>query len=269
MKRAHGGAFVALHVFDRYFHSPKRYRRWADAWTRSNLPEQLVAMSGVYTNQAWPERVAALEALADARLKNSTFVALEIGTWFGEGSTSIWARHLKQGSQLFLVDNWAEYISDADKLTETAFSAMDSVHHVAINSALKKVYEFQKATGGEIFLLRGKASSVCKYFRPDSVDFVYIDGSHYYRDVVEDIRLAKSLVRDGGMICGDDLEVEPTESRLALARKNLDRDYIASAEEKVSFHPGVLLAVHEQFPAVKRNSAIWSVERRGESWVPA
>jgi predicted O-methyltransferase YrrM len=269
MKRARGGTSVALHLFDRLFHSPQRYRRWANAWSRSDVPEQLVSLSGVYTNQAWPERVAALEALADARLKGSKFVALEIGTWFGAGSTSIWARHLTKGSQLFLVDSWAEYISDADKAKESAFGAMDSVHHVAINSALKRVYEFQRSTGGEIFLMRGKASRVCQYFRPGSVDFVYIDGSHYYDDVVEDIRLAKSLVRDGGMICGDDLEIEPTEARLALARKNLNRDFIASVDEEVSFHPGVLLAVYEHFPAVKSHAGIWSVERRGESWVPA
>jgi predicted O-methyltransferase YrrM len=200
---------------------------------------------------------------------SSTFVALEIGTWFGEGSTSIWAKHLKKGSQLFLIDNWAEYISDADKATDSAYSAMDSVHHIAINSTLKKVYGYQEMSGGEIFVLRGKASRLCRFFQPGTFDFIYIDGSHYYEEVQEDIRLAKSLIKDGGIICGDDLEVEPTAARMELARRNVHRDFIKSEEDNLSFHPGVLLAVYEHFPAVTNNAGIWAVEKRGGDWIAA
>lgn len=266
MWRTRGGTYVLLFTLSKLFRTDQLYRRWANALSRSALPETLVSLSGVYTNQAWPQRASALEALAHTYLSSSAFAALEIGTWFGAGSTLVWARHLKPGSQLFLVDGWGEYISDADKSADTAYSAMDSVHHVAINSALKHAYEIEANKGGEIYVLRGKASRVCGFFKPRSFDFICIDGSHYYDEVNADISLAKILVKDGGVIAGDDLEVEPTQGRLELAKKNLHRDFIGDEVEGVSFHPGVLLAVHEQFPAVKINAGIWSVIKHGDNW---
>lgn len=268
MWKARGGIYVLLFVFARLFPSPRLFRRWANSISRNSVPEMLVSLSGVYTNQAWPKRTEALEALAKSNL-SSTFVAMEIGTWFGEGSTSIWAKYLKKGSQLFLIDIWSEYISEADKATDSAYSAMDSVHHIAINSALKKVYEYQEKSDGEIYVLRGKASKLCRFFKPNTFDFIYIDGSHYYEEVLEDIRLAKSLIKDGGTICGDDLEVEPTEARVELARRNIHRDFIKSEDDGLSFHPGVFLAVYEHFPAVTNHAGIWSVIKRGEDWVAA
>ena len=255
-----------LFAFARLIPSNSLFRRWANAISRSRLPETLVSLSGVYTNQAWSQRTPVLEALAEAYL-SSCFVALEIGTWFGEGSTQIWANRLTPGSQLFLIDGWKEYISDADKARDTAYSAMDSVHHIAINSVLKTIYEREKKATGEIYLLRGKASNVCKFFKPNSFDFIYIDGSHYYEEVKEDIRLAKILIKEGGVIAGDDLEVMPTPSRLDLAKKNLHRDFIQSEEENVSFHPGVLLAVYESFPSVTNNTGVWTVQKRGDHWI--
>ncbi len=190
------------------------------------MPHTLVSLSGVHTNQAWPGRTAALEALAKEHL-SSPCVAMEIGTWFGEGSTAIWAKHLK------------------------------------------RVYAYEKESRGDIYVLRGAASKLCAFFKPSTFDFIYIDGSHYYADVLEDIRLAKMLIKDGGTICGDDLEVAPSEARLVLARKNLHRDFIRLEDEDVWFHPGVLLAVHEHFRAVTNHAGIWSVVRRGEDWVAA
>jgi predicted O-methyltransferase YrrM len=266
MWKTHGGMYVFLFAFARLFPSNFLFRRWANAISRSRLPETLVSLSGVYTNQAWSQRMPVLEALAEAHL-SSSFVALEIGTWFGQGSTQIWCKHLKSGSQLFLIDSWKEYISDADKARDTAYSAMDGVHHIAINSVLKNIYEQEKKAAGKIYLLRGKASDVCNFFKPNTFDFIYIDGSHYYEQVKEDIRLAKILIKEGGIIAGDDLEAAPTESRLALAKENLDRDFIQCEGENVSFHPGVLLAVYESFPAVTNNTGIWTVVKRGDQWI--
>ena len=146
---------------------------------------------------------------------------------------------------------------------------MDSVHHVAIAAALRRVYEYERKTRGEIFLMRGRASAICRFFKPESFDLVYVDGSHYYADVVEDVRVAKGLVKDGGVICGDDLELSPSPELLALARRHLDRDFVAGGEDGKWFHPGVLLAVAEEFESVTNHAGFWSVIRRGDRWLPA
>jgi predicted O-methyltransferase YrrM len=244
------------------------YRWLANRITRTAIPETLVSVSGVRVSQLWPERKIAMEAIAERHL-TGPFVALEIGTWFGGGSTAIWASRLTRGSKLFLVDSWREYVSAADKAHATAYAGMDSVHHVAIHSALRRIYEYERGSEGEIFLIRGRACELGAFLRPDSFDFIYIDGSHYYADVIRDVRMAKTLVKDGGVICGDDLELSPTEALVALARRNLDRDFVESQTPDSWFHPGVLLAVSEEFTSVANRAGFWSVMRRGDRWVAA
>jgi hypothetical protein len=261
----HGGTYAVLHSLARYFPVKGAYRRWANSLSTSRLPEQLVSIAGVYTNQAWEYRVEALEKLAAEHLSGN-FVAMEIGTWFGQGSTKIWMRRMREGSQLFLVDVWANYITEIDKAGDSAYAAMNDVHHIAMNSALRVVYEHENASKGDVFVLRGSASRACRLFKDASFDFIYVDGSHYYADVVEDIKLAKVLLKDGGVLCGDDLEVAPTQERILLARQNLDKDFIQD-EGGTGFHPGVLLAVHENFPQFTNRSGIWSVRKRGTEWV--
>ena len=265
--RDRGGLFTVLDALNRIVPAARLYRRLANGIARSTVPETLVAASGIVVDQAWPERRVAMQAFAEKHL-NGPFVALEIGTWFGDGSTAIWASRLSEGARLFLVDSWREYVSRADKASSTAYAGMDDVHRVAIHAALHRIYRYERERPGEIVLLRGKAAGIGRLFQPNSFDFVYIDGSHYYADVVEDVRMAKRLVKDGGIICGDDLELSPSEARLALARANLDRDFIEGDIAGAWFHPGVLLAVAEEFGSVSNSAGFWSVVRRGDRWLP-
>lgn len=84
-----------------------------------------------------------------------------------------------------------------------------------------------------------------------------------------DSELAKVLVRDGGCICGDDLEVDPTAELEAIARGHMEQDFISvrvADGREVSFHPGVALAVGQQFEAVNREHGFWWVWRQSNSW---
>lgn len=188
--------------------------RVADLVSRNSIPEYLVRLCPVAINQAWAARVAPMDRLA-CQVLAKPFIALEIGTWFGEGSTQIWGKYLKPGSQLILCDTWTKYLSERDANVAPAYSLMNNLYHVALNSTLKKVYELERVTGGEIVVIRGKASHVMKHLKPRTFDFIYIDGSHYYEDVRRDIDLAKILIKDGGCICGDDLEVTPSALEIA------------------------------------------------------
>ncbi len=265
--RSQGGLYTVLDALNRIAPAAPLYRRLANGIARSTVPETLVAASGIIVDQAWPERRIAMQAFAEKHL-NGPFVALEIGTWFGDGSTAIWASRLGDGARLIVVDSWREYVSRADKATSSAYAGMDDVHRVAIHSALERIFRYEKERPGEILLMRGRATAIGALFQPASFDFVYVDGSHYYADVVEDIRMAKRLVKDGGILCGDDLELAPSEALLALARANLDRDFIAGDTAGSWFHPGVLLAVAEELGAVGNSAGFWSVVRRGDRWLP-
>lgn len=97
----------------------------------------------IATNQAWAMRAVAMDTLA-SQVLGKEFTALEIGTWFGEGSTQIWGKYLKPGARLFLCDPWTTYASELDVKKAPTYSLMDKLHHIAINSALKKYMNLKR-----------------------------------------------------------------------------------------------------------------------------
>jgi len=64
-------------------------------------------------NQAWAARVTPMERLARQVLAGP-FTALEMGIWFGVGTTRIWGKCLKPGSLLMLCDPRSRYLSEED-----------------------------------------------------------------------------------------------------------------------------------------------------------
>jgi len=94
---------------------------------------------------------------------------------------------------------------------------------------------------------------------------IYIDASHIYPDIKFDIQSAKRLIKDKGMICGDDLDLKITEELIAIAKKNVELDlYLLPNGEAI--HPGVLLAVYEEFEEVNQKNGTWWVYKNGESY---
>ena len=194
--------------------------------------------------------------------------ALEIGTWFGSGSTQIWFETLPPGSSLFLVDAWARYVTAEDRKSgvSPSYRLMDLLPQAALTSAVRQIFRAEARPDNdlEIVLMRGKSSRVLDFFREAMFDFVYIDGSHYYADVKRDLALAKTLSRtEFSIICGDDLEtIDP--GLIEIARRHSHRDFIIA--DGVSFHPGVTLAVSEELPQVGISNGFWWAIKRNGVW---
>jgi len=55
-----------------------------------------------------------------------------------------------------------------------------------------------------IELTRGWSVDVVKEFEDNSLDFVYIDAAHSYKNVTEDIKVWSKKVRSGGLVMGHD-----------------------------------------------------------------
>lgn len=96
----------------------------------------------------------------------------------------------------------------------------------------------------------GKSTDVLPYLQNKSSDVLYIDGDHAHESAQFDIRSAKRLVKTGGFICGDDLEVQGVECDLDFIRDNLTFDLVTVPELDQYCHPGVTMAVHEEFGQV-------------------
>lgn len=95
--------------------------------------------------------------------------------------------HLK----LFAVDAWTAYGEYRDHVTQ---AKLDGIYAEA--KARLAPYHCR--------LVKGFSTDVVKNFSDNSLDFVYIDGNHEFRHVVEDIAFWSKKVRPGGIIAGHD-----------------------------------------------------------------
>jgi hypothetical protein len=212
-------------------------------------------------NQAWPARALIMADLFRQHFSGKPINAVEIGVWYGIGSTNIWLENLAKGSQLFLIDSWAPYASPDDlKDPEWDYRRMDELSTDAFMSAFLSVRRFETSSRRDevkINLMRGGSASILSSMASDQFDFIYIDGDHKYDNVKQDLVQAKRLIKkDFAIICGDDLERVPTPELYEVAKDHPNRDYLRDPHY---FHPGVLMAVHEEFPAINMAKGFWWV----------
>ena len=149
---------------------------------------------------------------------------VEIGCFSGE-STEIFVQYFKS---VYAVDIWNKnYFSEADANIEEIF-----------DTRMKQFKNMDK--------MKMKSSEAVTWFKDKSLDFVYIDGSHWYDDVKQDINLWLPKVKPHSFIGGHDFWIT-----------NEDKE-----------HRGVVQAVCEQFgyPDKTFDDFSWIVETHEEMY---
>ncbi len=191
---------------------------------------------------------------------------LEIGSYMGS-STVTWARAIdrlagKPGT-IFCIDPWAAGpMYDFDGEMKLLMTRSDG----AYQAFLRNIQRVPPAV--TIDHRRGFSRDILPGLPADSFDIVYIDGSHYFEDVAADIRDAGRLVREGGLLCGDDLELQTDECDLDFARRHPRSDFVRDPKSGVSFHPGVTLAVGETLGRVSVYGGFWVMRRTEAGYQP-
>lgn len=188
---------------------------------------------------------------------------VEVGSWAG-ASTITWARAFAQlGRKITIVcvDIWEPYF-------DLAIEA--SPHYRMMNAATEDglVYELfrhnieMEGIAEQVEIRRGYSRDVLPTMAKGDYHLAYIDGSHLYDDAKTDIQEAKRLVCDGGIICGDDLEVQfdaVSAGELASALSS-GRDFI-TLQSGLAFHPGVTAAVGEELGHVSTWQGLWAAQK--------
>ncbi len=193
---------------------------------------------------------------------------LEIGSWLGASSLSI-----AQGLELYndakgsitCIDAWKPFF-DEEKNTDDVHKNMQAMlgSDIAYNIFLHNI-----STVSETILtqhLRGKSENVMPMLKSGQFDMIFIDADHTYEPVKKDILNAISLIKDGGIICGDDLNLQLFECNSELAKKSFDKDFIKDTKTGRNFHPGVTLAVDEIFGKVAAFGGFWAIQKNGKNW---
>lgn len=113
---------------------------------------------------------------------------VEIGVYKGE-FTEVLA---KSGLEIFGVDPWSLY---DDYGNPKGVERMNQQYE----SSLERLKPYPNCK-----LIKKTSMEAVKDFENDSLDFVYIDGNHWFKYVTEDICEWSKRVKEGGIICGHD-----------------------------------------------------------------
>ena len=200
-----------------------------------------------------------------------TLSVLEVGSWCGASALS-WAQGLRthgggRGS-ITCVDAWTPFFADTPDGRADYAKVMDAM---LASDLAYEIYLHNMSTlppGIVVQHVRGRSEHVLPQLRDGQYDLAFVDANHAYSSVTVDLQATLRLVRDGGIICGDDLNQQLHECDQAHARANQERDLSFDPATGRSYHPGVTVAVGEIFGAVSSWAGFWAMQRDGASWRP-
>lgn len=193
--------------------------------------------------------------------------ALEVGSWMGCSALTI-AEGLSlhpNGGSLMCVDTWAPYLSEKDKAKGDPYKTMDTL--ACNNQAYSLFLENTRLAPVAVSHIRAELRDAMPILRKEQFDLIYIDGSHYYENVISDLNCAAELLKDGSILCGDDLELQVGDYPPGFVEKVEDTDFIESPGGG-TFHPGVSRAVGEFFHGhrVSNYMGFWLMRKKGENY---
>ncbi len=215
----------------------------AGALQGSHAPQRQVFMSAaldLFKNQEEPLRI------------------LEIGSYMGS-SLLTWAHAANKlygsATEITCVDPWGDVgvVGYSDEVT--AALELNIVYEVFRHNASlcpKSV---------SILEFRGASQKVLPNFKNNHFDVIYVDGCHFFDEVYQDIVISDKLLKEGGVICGDDLELQLNDADAEFALKNLAEDFVLDPKSNVHFHPGVTLAVDKFFGEVSNYEGFWIMQK--------
>ena len=178
------------------------------------------------------------------------FNILEIGSWAG-GSALVFAKVCKEKNMgtVVCIDSWKN---------EGAYSLL--MEKAQKRNGIFRLFAYNVFYSGAndwINIIRADTNYILPLLAPRSFDMIYVDGSHAYSQVSKDIKNSLPLLKENGVMCGDDLELQYENIDIDFAQKNKEKDYIQDPKTGTFFHPGVCLAVYESFGTVEEEQGFW------------
>jgi predicted O-methyltransferase YrrM len=118
---------------------------------------------------------------------------VELGAWLGKSSSYLVDKSIKRN--VIIIDSW---LGSPDEL--------ETNHKLATQT---DIYEVFKSNMGErkYQSIRGLSKDVVESFQDESLDVVFIDLTHTYEEVKQDITLWLPKVKKGGILSGHDYEI--------------------------------------------------------------
>jgi len=212
-----------------------------------------------------------LIAQESLRLGTNSISILEIGSWAG-GSALTWAealsKHHHNNGRILCIDPWVTLNSTIDGSEATA-SVYEEMASALTNDCIYNLFlhNLNSSPYGEIIdHKRGTSKEVLSQLTSQTFNVIFIDGSHDAVSVIHDIKASIPLLSEGGIICGDDLELQIGEVDYTFAENNKHVDFCRDPLSNRYFHPGVTIAVHQELGEVSAWKGFWAMRRRCSRW---
>jgi predicted O-methyltransferase YrrM len=222
--------------------------------------------------QTLEERKAYMESLVIQEIEirgKKDLNLLEIGSW-AANSAVLWADAIKRCNgrgKVTCVDSFEPYI---DENVEKISSPL-----ILMNRALKKDKIFKlfqhnvRASRNQdiIHLIKDPSTKVLPLIPNESFDIIYIDGDHSYSGIRRDLLNAARILKNGGILCGDDFDLGPEPIDDNYAYKNRELNFLVDPKTKQSFHVGVCVAIKEFFNTdISSYNGFWVMRKSGDRW---
>jgi len=218
-----------------------------------------ITLKGFFQGSHAPERHIFMSAAVDLiKSHPAPFRLLEIGSYAGSSLLS-WAnaaeKFLDGECHIVCIDPWGESGADLYNSNMTKTLKSERAYQVFChNAALER--ENVRVTP-----MKGTSRDILPTFEPNGFNLIYIDGSHQYADVLHDIVESAKLLKSGGIICGDDLELQLFQCNRKFVENNTTTDFCKETKDGKPFHPGVTLAVAEYFGEVSNFAGFWAMQK--------
>lgn len=194
-----------------------------------------------------PKEEEAISSLASRVQGNATFV--EVGSWKGHSASIIGKVARQSGGHLYCVDHW--------KGNQGTWNTAE-----AQGKDIYKIFEYNLRTLGLwdcITPMKMDSIEASKQFADASIDFLFLDADHRYKQFKEDLEAWLPKIKSGGIICGHDCEgyYSKADSRdRKVIDSHLAEDYI----EDPMYHPGVVKGLYDCFHddySIVENTRVW------------
>ena len=151
---------------------------------------------------------------------------VEIGSWKGRSSTYMGVEILNSGKKIKFdcVDTWMGSEEHHDK-SNVSYEPLLETPNGLYNEFIKNIEPVKSI----INPIRMTSIEASKLYKDESLDFVFIDGSHDYMNVKQDIEHWYPKVKKGGYICGDDYVWPPINMAVKEFFKNKEITTIKSS----------------------------------------
>ena len=118
-----------------------------------------------------------------------------------------------------------------------------------------------------IYPIKGPSNTILPLMHQESFDMVYVDGNHSYSSVKNDLINSSKLIKEGGILCGDDFNIPLKDIDRDFAEKNKETNIIIDPKTKQPYHPGVSLAVSEFFGMeISCYNGFWLMRKCKNHW---